>query len=412
MIRAGVDDRGMLAASGVNVQLRVRGDLRDRRRPGRAGRRGRRHGAVDLAGRGHALPAGLARRRDRRRHGQRRRRGDRRAADRPGRAVRPGLRADLQRRLHLRDHGGRAGVPAARDHGEGRHERGAVAAGDELGGDGRGAGAAARRAAPARRVPAPRQGDAAWLQRCRRIGCATSSCSSRARLSVRRLAVLHLPDRRPVARARPDRAVAHLPRRLRRHGVAGADDGRRPRRLPGRDLRHQQHRRRSAWAGRGGWRSPFALVARDAVRRRRRLALGAHRGHLHDHDHARDRRRLLLPRAAELHRLQRLPGLQPGSRRRRSSASTCASRCRSTSSRSACALAGYFFVKLPGPRAVRRRAAGHPRQPAPHARARLQRHRAPGRRLCGGRPAGRGRRRADGLVQRPHLARHRSISAR
>ena len=34
-----------------------------------------------------------------------------------------------------------------------------------------------------------------------------------------------------VARARPHRAVAHLPRRLRRHGLAGADDGRRHRRL-------------------------------------------------------------------------------------------------------------------------------------------------------------------------------------
>ena len=37
------------------------------------GRRRRRHGAVDLAGRGHALPAGLAGGGDRRRHGQRRR---------------------------------------------------------------------------------------------------------------------------------------------------------------------------------------------------------------------------------------------------------------------------------------------------------------------------------------------------
>ena len=34
-------------------------------------------------------------------------------AGRRGRAVRPGLRADLQRRVHLRDHGAGAGVPAA-----------------------------------------------------------------------------------------------------------------------------------------------------------------------------------------------------------------------------------------------------------------------------------------------------------
>ena len=49
------------------------------------------------------------------------------------------------------------------------------------------------------------------------------------------------------------------------------------------------------------------------------------------------------------------------------------------------ALAGYFFVALSPAGAVRRRAAGHPRQPAAHERARLQRHRAPRRRLRGGR---------------------------
>ena len=71
----------------------------------------------------------------------------------------------------------------------------------------------------------------------------------------------------------------------------------------------------------------------------------------------------------------------------------------------ACALAGYFFVKHLVARAFRHRAAGHPRQPAPHAGAGLRRHGAPGRRLCGGGLPGGGRRRADGLVQRPHLAR-------
>jgi branched-chain amino acid transport system permease protein len=46
---------------------------------------------------------------------------------------------------------------------------------------------------------------------------------------------------------------------------------------------------------------PFALAICVALRRADRLAVGAHRGHLHDHDHARDRRRVLLPGAAELH---------------------------------------------------------------------------------------------------------------
>ena len=110
-------------------------------------------------------------------------------------------------------------------------------------------------------------------------------------------------------RARVDRALAHLPRRLRRHGVARADDRRGLRRVSARDLRHQQ---------RGGDKPRLAVVARARVRAdarddsrgRNRLALGAHRRHLHDHDHARRRRRVLLPRAAELHAVQRLPGLQ------------------------------------------------------------------------------------------------------
>ena len=62
--------------------------------------------------------------------------------------------------------------------------------------------------------------------------------------------VLHLPDRRPGAGARPDRAVAHLPRRLWRHGLARADDRRRSRRLHGGDLRHREQRMppsASAW---------------------------------------------------------------------------------------------------------------------------------------------------------------------
>ena len=134
-------------------------------------------------------------------------------------------------------------------------------------------------------------------------------------------------------------------------------------------------------------------AARDRHRDRRRgvhrLALGAHRGHLHDHDHARDRRRLLLPGAAELQRLQRLPG--PAAR--------CypPTRVRHRLARSGAVLlpgaglrAGRLLLRhVPGALAVRHRAAGHPRQPAPHERARLQRHRAPRRRLRGRRRASR-----------------------
>ena len=53
---------------------------------------------------------------------------------------------------------------------------------------------------------------------------------------------------------------------------------------------------------------PTGRGGRDLVRHAHRLALGAHRGHLHDHDHARHRRRVSLPRAAELQRVRRLPG--------------------------------------------------------------------------------------------------------
>ena len=59
-----------------------------------------------------------------------------------------------------------------------------------------------------------------------------------------------------------------------------------------------------------GWPWWVAGAVRGAARRARLSALigcdlGAHRGHLHDHDHAGDRRRLLLLRAAELRDLQR-----------------------------------------------------------------------------------------------------------
>ena len=120
MIRAGVDDRGMLAASGVNVQLVFAVTFAIG--AGLAGLAGVVGGTalsispgedtryllaslvvVIVGGMGSVVGAAIGA-----------------LADRPGGAVRPGLRADLQRRLHLRDHGGGAGLPAARDHGEGR----------------------------------------------------------------------------------------------------------------------------------------------------------------------------------------------------------------------------------------------------------------------------------------------------
>ena len=122
-----------------------------------------------------------------------------------------------------------------------------------------------------------------------------------ARLSVGGESVRHLPDRRAVAGARPDRAFAHVSRRLRRHDLAGADDGGRDRRLHGRHLRHERHRRdqpRLAVVGRRDARARH----RDAGRDVHRLAVGAHRGHLHHHDHAGGRRRVLLPLPAELSR--------------------------------------------------------------------------------------------------------------
>jgi branched-chain amino acid transport system permease protein len=60
---------------------------------------------------------------------------------------------------------------------------------------------------------------------------------------------------------------------------------------------------------------PAALVALDDCRRDRWRARGAHRGHLHDHDHARDRRGVLLFHQRELRDLQR-----PHRHRRRSDA--------------------------------------------------------------------------------------------
>ena len=101
-----------------------------------------------------------------------------------------------------------------------------------------------------------------------------------------------------------------------------------------------------------GWPWWVAVLARD--RRSRslcahadRLALGADRGHLHDHDHAGDRRGVLLLRPAELRAVQRLPGLPARAAARRCSASTGATRCRSTTCALFWALAGYVARPLP-----------------------------------------------------------------
>src|SRR5712692_6765919 len=232
-------------------------------------------------------------------------------------------------------------------------------------------------------------------------GAPRAGAAGGAGLSVGGHAVLHLPDRRAVAGLRSHRALAGVPRRLRRHGLARPDDGRRHRGLHVRHLRHERHRHQPALAlgarGRAGARD------RDGVRDAHRLVLGAHRGHLHDHDHAGHRGGLLLPRPAELFALQRVPGLperddaRGGGRRAARPAGLLPPRALLGARR-------LLLRVLPAARALRGGVAGHPRQPAAHERARLQRHRAPRGRLFGGRPHRRRRWRADGLVQRPGVA--------
>ena len=110
---------------------------------------------------------------------------------------------------------------------------------------------------------------------------------------------------------RHDRAQPDVPRRLWRHGQPGADDRRGLRRLHGGDLRPERddrHQPELAVVDRRAARDHHCGDLRNALRR----TLGAHRGHLHDHDHARDCVRVLLFHAAELRDLQRLLGLQRG----------------------------------------------------------------------------------------------------
>ena len=119
MIRAGVDDRGMLAAAGVNVHLVFAVTFAIG--AGLAGLGGV-IGAVELSivpgedtryllaslivvivgGMGSVVGAAVGARHPG-----------------PGRDLRPGLRADLQRGAHLPHPGRRAGLQAARHHGKG-----------------------------------------------------------------------------------------------------------------------------------------------------------------------------------------------------------------------------------------------------------------------------------------------------
>ena len=201
-----------------------------------------------------------------------------------------------------------------------------------------------------------------------------------------RHAVLHLPDRRPVAGARHDRAVAHVPRRLRRHGLAGADDGRRHRRLHGRDLRHA--------ARTGGDQPRLAVVVAVPIASRSPRCSPRCIGWLSVRTEGIYTIMITLAIGVAFYYLalqnysdlQRLPGLQQ----------VHPPVVLGVDWRSPVpfyylalfwALAGYFVVKYLIARAVRHRAAGHPRQPAPHERAGLRRHRAPRRRVRARRPA-------------------------
>ena len=154
---------------------------------------------------------------------------------------------------------------------------------------------------------------------------------------------------------------------------------RRRRRLHGRDLRHRTTRACIGF----GWPWWIAGAVRDARRRHRSprsigCDLGAHRGHLHDHDHARDRRRLLLLRAAELLAVQRpfsgFAGIRAADV---SSASTGAIRALLLS------LPGWSRRRaMPPCSTARARPSALALQairdnPPAHARARLRRHRAP-----------------------------------
>ena len=85
-----------------------------------------------------------------------------------------------------------------------------------------------------------------------------------ASLSRRCVGVLRRPDRRAFADLGLDRALADAARRLRRHGVAGPAHVRRRRRLFGRDPRRQQHGRARLWLAVAGL-VPVAILLAGTV---------------------------------------------------------------------------------------------------------------------------------------------------
>ena len=146
-----------------------------------------------------------------------------------------------------------------------------------------------------------------------------------------------------------------------------------------------------------------AAVARPPDRADR----GPHRRHLHDHDHARDRDRLLLFRAAELCAVQRPSRASPASRRRPCSASTGAIRFRSTISALAVAaacLCAPCSTARARPSAWRCRRSATTRAACARSASTSPRIKVVAYVACGRHR--RARRRAAGLVQRPHFAGH------
>ena len=348
MIRAGVDDRGMLAASGVNVQMvfaitfaigaglagfaGVVGGTALSIAPGEDTRYLLASLVVVIVG---GMGSVVGRR-------------ARRAADRPRRAVRPRLCADLRHRVHLRDHGAGAGLPAAGHPGEARmsaaHWRKAmnftarqpqlVAAAARRPHLGRAATAAAAPSADVLQAVAPRRHRATsscW-PRCSSI---PGSCTPFFTFQIGgQSLILGLIALSLTFLAGYGGMVSLAQMTV--AGIAGYIVA-----IFGRQRHAGDQPRLAVVAG----RRAGAVDRRHARGHVDRLALGAHRGHLHDHDHARDRHGVLLPRAAELRDLQRLPGLPAG-------------RCRrcvlGIDWRDAVpfyylalfwALAGYFFVK-------------------------------------------------------------------
>ena len=110
---------------------------------------------------------------------------------------------------------------------------------------------------------------------------------------------------------------------------------------------------------------------RGALRDRDRRARGAHRGHLHDHDHARDRGGVLLFHAAELRRSSTAIAASPASCRRACSASTGGNRFHSTISRSVCAAVAYLAVVYVSRSPFGLALQGVRDNPAPHGGARV-----------------------------------------